>query len=1165
MQRRKMITAGVLAALVLGGSLVATPATAETYVPSTGLTSTERDDGTFLNPVTGSDVPDVSTIRVLAKDAGGDRDVYYMVSTTMELSPGTPILRSYDLVNWEIVTYVYDILEITDSNALRNGASAYGEGQWASSLQYHDGTFYVLMNSNNNGHAYLFSTTDIERGTWTKHSYDRGFHDPSLYFDPQSGKAYIFYGGTNVVELSDDLRTPLSDRVLIDPADYDAQTITDVGQWWEGTQVTYANGYYYHLAISYGKFGRQTLVFRSKDLLGRLTELDGSGNPINVDAHKYELSIGLGNDAIAQGGFVSVGDPELPPTHAMLFKDDYPTGRIPTLVPVTWSADPDGWPVLGTWDEARGVGSLDLSQPLSMPVQLTAAERRLARTSSVVTSDDFENDAEHRDFTPISDDDRSAGEGPADGPTELVSNGDFADGATGWEGREQAELTVVAGADAGSASDKVMLVTGRSSTGDGASQWLDVTPGASYEVSFGVKYVGDDLVADTKEFLATVDYMSDPSRWVNLVGATAVKGEWTTVRGTFTVPTDRDVSQFLFYVENPWGGSDPALAPDYYLSDVKVTRLADPELFDPAESTYNGSDLDLPWQWGHNPDNRYWSLTDRPGWLQLTNGSVVTGTSKQNKPGFYLTRFEEARNLLSQRTFAPTSSAETRLDFSDLTDGDLAGLAVYNRQISYVAIKQDGTGRTLGIVNRDASTTDYGEDIAEDFITSVPVPAGQETVSLKADLDLRTSGARSNTVQFYYSWDDVSWHALGAPQAKFAGWDGYHFKGQRFGLFNYATKQVGGVAAFDHYLLSKTLTADGAAVSTTQLAGLVAEAGVLKASDYSAESWAVLTKPLSDAKLVAAPRTQNQVDARAQALERAIASLEPVEPVEVTEPVLTPTSVSVGKVSAPYGQKVSLPVKVAGTTSGQVSVQVGSKLETASVDTSGGALLTLPERLLPVGTHTLTVRYSGTASAAASSTDATVTVSRATTTVTASAAKVKAGQKVTVNVVVRAAGLTPAGTVTVTVAGVSRTATLTNGRATVKVAVPKKTKPGRHKVAVSYAGATTTAPSSATATASIVKARSRTTVKVTRTKVRAGKKVSVRVTVRASGLVPSGKVTVKVAGRSRTATLKNGKATVKVTLPRTTSPGRKTVTVSYRGSGHVTKSSVKGTVRVVRG
>ena len=53
------------------------------------------------NPITGLDYPDPDVIRV--------DDTYYMVSTTMHFVPGCEILRSYDLVHWEHLSYVYAV------------------------------------------------------------------------------------------------------------------------------------------------------------------------------------------------------------------------------------------------------------------------------------------------------------------------------------------------------------------------------------------------------------------------------------------------------------------------------------------------------------------------------------------------------------------------------------------------------------------------------------------------------------------------------------------------------------------------------------------------------------------------------------------------------------------------------------------------------------------------------------------------------------------------------------------------------------------------------------------------------------------------------------------------------------------------------------------------
>src|SRR3954469_20359873 len=72
------------------------------------------------NPVIFADVPDMSMVRV--------GDTYYMSSTTMHMSPGMPIMRSKDLINWKLVNYAYDTLANMDELDLTNGKSAYGRG-----------------------------------------------------------------------------------------------------------------------------------------------------------------------------------------------------------------------------------------------------------------------------------------------------------------------------------------------------------------------------------------------------------------------------------------------------------------------------------------------------------------------------------------------------------------------------------------------------------------------------------------------------------------------------------------------------------------------------------------------------------------------------------------------------------------------------------------------------------------------------------------------------------------------------------------------------------------------------------------------------------------------------------------------------------------------------
>ena len=102
------------------------------------------------NPIIFADVPDMSMIRV--------GDTYYMSSTTMHMSPGVPIMKSKDLVNWKLVNYAYDTLADIDELNLNNGKSTYGRGSWASSIRYHNGIYYVTTFAQTTGKTHIYTT-----------------------------------------------------------------------------------------------------------------------------------------------------------------------------------------------------------------------------------------------------------------------------------------------------------------------------------------------------------------------------------------------------------------------------------------------------------------------------------------------------------------------------------------------------------------------------------------------------------------------------------------------------------------------------------------------------------------------------------------------------------------------------------------------------------------------------------------------------------------------------------------------------------------------------------------------------------------------------------------------------------------------------------------------
>ena len=58
-----------------------------------------------MNPIICADFPEPDVIRV--------GDTYYMICATMHFFPGGTLLKSYDLVHWEIAAHVFERLDDT--------------------------------------------------------------------------------------------------------------------------------------------------------------------------------------------------------------------------------------------------------------------------------------------------------------------------------------------------------------------------------------------------------------------------------------------------------------------------------------------------------------------------------------------------------------------------------------------------------------------------------------------------------------------------------------------------------------------------------------------------------------------------------------------------------------------------------------------------------------------------------------------------------------------------------------------------------------------------------------------------------------------------------------------------------------------------------------------
>ncbi|MFY1702779.1 family 43 glycosylhydrolase [Micromonospora sp. WMMA1923] len=294
------------------------PPNPTTPPPTTPPPTTPPPSGSFTNPVVWQDFADVDIIRV--------GDVYYMSASTMHYSPGAPVLRSYDLVNWEFAGHSVPRLDFGTKYDLPGNAQAYVDGIWASTLNYRPSnrTFY-WAGCIDFAQTHIYTATAVD-GTWNKHTtIPNCYYDAGMLIDDDD-TMYVAYGNgrISVAQLSADGRTQVRNQQVY-------QTPTNIGTL-EGARFYKRNGAYYIwltrpangqyvLKSTNGPFGpyeqRQVLL----DLPGPIT---GGGVP-------------------HQGGLVQT---QTGAWYYMAFTDAYPGGRMPTLAPITWTAD--GWPQVQT-------------------------------------------------------------------------------------------------------------------------------------------------------------------------------------------------------------------------------------------------------------------------------------------------------------------------------------------------------------------------------------------------------------------------------------------------------------------------------------------------------------------------------------------------------------------------------------------------------------------------------------------------------------------------------------------------------------------------------------------------------------------------------------------------------------------------------------------------
>jgi beta-xylosidase len=185
-----------------------------------------------------------------------------------------------------------------------------------------------------------------------------------------------------------------------------------------------------------------------------------------------------------------------------------------------------------------------------------------------------------------------------------------------------------------------------------------------------------------------------------------------------------------------------------------------------ASDEFDGTEIGAQWNWNHNPRNKRWSLTDRPGWLRLTAskpapvGRNIDGRTAGPKAPFW-----RASNTLSQRHLGLGKGLiEAHLDLTGMRPGQQAGICHHSGQFVLFGVSVDDQGATtLGLNINGDKTGGY--------------PVGEDVIFLLSEID----GPKAT---FAFSFDGQHWRDFGGTATlQFGNW-----RGTRPGLYSFNTK-----------------------------------------------------------------------------------------------------------------------------------------------------------------------------------------------------------------------------------------------------------------------------------------------------------------------------------------------------------------------------------------
>jgi beta-xylosidase len=318
---------GILSVMIMFGFCIHSLAQGDTAISKVWVP--DNGDGTYKNPVINADYSDPDLIRV-----GND---FYLVSSSFESVPGLPVLHSKDLVNWTIIGHAL----LRQPPFEHFSFPRHGEGVWAPSIRYHNGTFYLYYPDPDFG-IYLTKATNAA-GPWTAPvlvEEGKGLIDPCPLWD-DNGQVYLVHAFAGS-------RAGIKSLLVVKKLNAEGTRVVDAGvlvydgheldPTIEGPKFYKRNGYYYIFAPAGGVSTGWQLVLRSKNIYGpyeRRVVMDQGHTGINGPHQGAWVTTQKGEDWFLH------------------FQDKEAYGRVVHLQPMKWVKD---WPVIGNDPDGDGKG-----------------------------------------------------------------------------------------------------------------------------------------------------------------------------------------------------------------------------------------------------------------------------------------------------------------------------------------------------------------------------------------------------------------------------------------------------------------------------------------------------------------------------------------------------------------------------------------------------------------------------------------------------------------------------------------------------------------------------------------------------------------------------------------------------------------------------------------